>query len=155
MAVLNREPVFVGGPDINYKAGAVIGPSANTAHDGTGANGYDIYQAPSSYPAWINYVRLKPAGSPAATVARLYIHTTTGTITFGTTNTAANTFMIAEITLPLITSSNTVAQSDFTIPVNRMLAAGMHLIMTFATSTGASGTGYMVSADAYTYAPTV
>lgn len=154
MAVANKDPAFVGAPDVQYQAGAVIGPSANTAQDGTGANITVIYQAPATYGGWCSFIRLKPAGSPAATVARVFIHNTTSSFTPGTTNTAANTWMLSEITLPAVTSSNTTAQPDFTIPINHWINPSMRLLMTFGTSTGSAGTGYVVSPVCYSYAPT-
>jgi hypothetical protein len=154
MAVANREPVFVSAPDVQYPAGAIIGPSANTALDGTGANTYVAYQAPATYGGYVAYLRAKAVGSPAATVMRVFLHTTTSTFTAGTTNTASNTVMLTEITLPSITQSQTAASPDFTVPVNYWVSPAMRILVTFGTSTGSAGTGYVVVPVCFSYAPT-
>lgn len=137
----NTNPIYGRAPDLQL-AGAIIGTSANTATDGTGANISAIYQADATEGSYVYYVRLKPVSSTAATVARLWYHSTTGAFTPGTTNTAANTTMIAEVSLPAITASNTLAQPVFDIPVNMPLPAGTRLLMSFGTSTGAATTGF-------------
>jgi hypothetical protein len=88
---------------------------------------------------------LKPVGSPAATVVRVFICTVTGAFTAGTSNTVVNTAMIAELSLGSVTTSNSVAQNDLSIPIRKALPAGYRLLITFGTSTGASGTGYAVA----------
>jgi hypothetical protein len=140
----NTNPIFGRTPDVQL-GGAVLGPSANTAQDGSGANTTAIFQADATEGSFVDEIRLKPVGSPAATVARIFICTATGAFTPGTTNTAANTSMFAEISLAAVTSSNTVAQNDISIPIRKALPAGYRLLITFGTSTGASGTGYAVS----------
>jgi hypothetical protein len=59
--------------------------------------------------------------------------------------------MIAELSLAAVTSSNAVAQNDIAIPIRKALPAGYRLLMTFGTSTGASGTGYAVTTFATKY----
>jgi hypothetical protein len=137
----NVNPIFVRTPDVQL-GGAVLGPSANTAQDGTGSNITSIFQADTAEGGFVDEIRLKPVGSPAATVARIFICTVTGAFTPGTSNTAANTAMISEMTLAAVTSSNTAAQNDIAIPIRKALPAGYRLLITFGTSTGASGTGY-------------
>jgi hypothetical protein len=140
----NNDPIYARTPDLQV-AGAVVGPSANTALDGTGANITSIFQADATEGSFVSKVILKAVASPAASVARLFIHTTTGAFTPGTTNTAANTNLIAELAVPAITVSQTASTPQFEIPVNLPIPAGMRLLMSFGTSTGASGTGYAVT----------
>jgi hypothetical protein len=140
----NTNPIFGRTPDVQL-GGAVLGPSANTAQDGTGANVTVIFQADATEGGFVDEVRLKPVGSPAATVARVFVCSATGTFTPGTTNTAANTAMMAEISLGAVATSNQFAQSDISIPIRKALPPGYRLLVTFGTSTGASGTGYAVS----------
>ena len=137
-------PIFVRAPDVQL-GGAVLGPNANTAQDGTGANITSIFQADATEGGFVDEIRLKPVLSPAGTVIRVFICSVTGAFTPGTSNTAANTVMIAEISASAVTTSNTVAQNDLSIPIRKPLPAGGRLLMTFGTSTGASGTGYAVS----------
>jgi hypothetical protein len=137
----NTAPIYGRTPDIQL-AGSIIGSSANTATDGTGANTTLIYTADQTEGSYVQYVKLKSVSTTAATVARLWYCSATGAFTPGTTNTAANTTMIAEIGIPLWTASNTLASPDIVIPVNMPLPPSTKLLMTFGTSTGAGTTGF-------------
>ena len=137
----NTNPIYAQTSDIQV-AGAVIGTSANTATDGTGANTSRIFTADSAEGSWVQKVVLKPISTIAATVARLWYCSDTGSFTAGTTNTAANTTMIAEITIAAWTASNTTAAPVYEIPVNMPLPPSTKLLMTFGTSTGAATTGF-------------
>lgn len=142
----NINPIYGRTPDAQV-GGAVLGPTAVTAQDGTGATPI-IFIADATEGGWVDSVVLKSVGSPSATVARIFFCTSTvasGSFTPGTTNTAANTSMLTEVTLAAITTSNTVAQSEITIPIRRAIPASMKLLIGFGTSTGASGTGYAVT----------
>jgi hypothetical protein len=137
----NTLPIYGRKADVQL-AGAIIGSSANTATDGTGVNTYKIYDADATEGSYVYYVRLKPISTIAATVARLWYCSATGAFTAGTTNTAATTTMIAEITIAAFTASNTIASPVYDIPVNMPLPLGTKLLMTFGTSTGAATTGF-------------
>lgn len=132
-------------------AGAVIGSSANTATDGTGANTSMIFTADATEGSYVQKVILKPISTISGTVARLWYCSDTGAFTAGTTNTAANTTMIAELTVAAWTASNTVAAPQYEIPVNLALPASTKLLMTFGTSTGAGTTGFNPLIVAGTY----
>lgn len=140
----NIDPIFSRAPDVQL-GGAVLGPTANTAMDGSGAVAA-IFQADTINGGFVEGVRLSPVGSPAATVARLYLCSVTGAFTAGTTNTASNTSLIGEVTLGAITASQTVAQMPAYIPVGFAIPPGWRLLLSFGTSTGAAGTGYSVTA---------
>ncbi len=146
----NTSPIYTRTPDTQI-CGSIIGTNANTATDGTGANISLIFTADATEGSYVRYVKLKAVSTIAATVARLWYCSATGAFTPGTTNTAANTTMIAEISIAAWTASNTVASPDYVIPVNEMLPAGTKLLMTFGTSTGAATTGFnpFVSAGKY------
>jgi hypothetical protein len=138
----NINPIYGLTPNIgNGASNAIIGTSANTATDGTGANTFQIFAAGANG-AYVYKVILKPVTSTAATVARLWYLNDTGTFVAGTTNTAAKTLMIAEVSLPSITASNTLAQPAFEIPVNMPIPANTKLLMTFGTTTGGGTTGF-------------
>jgi len=139
--VANTDPIFSRAPD-NQVGAAVIGPSANTATDGTGANTYVAFTGNATDGGFVSFIRLIPVGSPAATVARVYYCTDTGTFTAGTTNTTANTAPIAHIALPAWTASQTAAAPVYDIPLNMPIEANHKLLISFGTSTGAAGTGY-------------
>jgi hypothetical protein len=137
----NTAPIYIVAPDIQL-AGAVIGSSANTATDGTGANTYLIYTADSTNGSYVYKVILKSISTTAATVARLFYCSATGTFVAGTTNDATDTTMIGELTLAAFTASNTTASPQYEIPVNFPLPPSTKLLMTFGTSTGAGTTGF-------------
>ena len=137
----NTDPIYARAWDIQL-AGAVIGTSANTATDGTGANTTRIFTADSTDGSFVYKVILKPISTIAATVARLWYCSDTGSFTAGTTNTAANTTMVAEVTIAAFTASNTTASPQYEIPVMMGLPASTKLLMTFGTSTGAGTTGF-------------
>ena len=122
--------------------GAIIGTSANTATDGTGANTSLIFTADSTDGSFVYSVRLKPVSTIAATVVRLWYCSATGAFSAGTTNTATNTAMIAEVTVAAWTASNTLAAPTYEIPVMFGMPASTKLLMTFGTSTGAGTTGF-------------
>jgi hypothetical protein len=137
----NINPIYARVSDVQV-GGAVIGTNANTATDGTGANTYEIYDSDATEGSFVQKVVLKPISSIAATVARLWFCSATGTFTAGTTNTALNTTMIAEISIAAWTASNTLAAPQYEIPVNFPLPPGTKMLMTFGTSTGAGTTGF-------------
>jgi hypothetical protein len=141
IATANTDPIYTRTSDLQM-AGAVIGTSANTATDGTGANITSIFQADATDGSFVQKVILKPISTIAATVARLWYHSTTGSFTPGTTNTAANTTMIAEISIAAWTASNNAASPQYEIPVNLPLPPSTRLLITFGTSTGGGTTGF-------------
>lgn len=146
----NTTPIFPRLPDVQI-GGAVIGNTANTAMDGSGTC-YPIFQADAVNGSSLIAVRLKPiSGTISATVARLFICTVTGAFTPGTTNTAANSSLWDEISLPALTASNSLAQNAFQIPPPPVLAPGFRLFLTFGTSTGAAGIGYHATVIAGPY----
>lgn len=149
--VANTNPIFSKAWDIELGAGAVIGPSANTATDGTGANTTSVFQADATEGAFVYKIIFKPIASPAATVIRVFYHSTTGAFTPGTTNTAANTAMIAELATIAWTASNTAASPQYEIPIMMGLPPGTRLLVTFGTSTGAAGNGFNPLVIAGTY----
>ena len=135
----NTSPIYsiVGATDsvAANNAGLVVGPTANTAQDGTGTL-YKAFTAGSNG-SYIQKIRFRPVGSPAATVCRIFISTST-------TTSATNTWLYDEITLPAVTVSQTAASSVFELPLNFAIDPSYLLYVTFGTSTGSSGTGYSV-----------
>ena len=135
----NTSPIYsiVGATDsvAANNTGLIVGPTANTAQDGTGTL-YKAFTAGSNG-SYVQKIRFRPVGSPAATVARVFISSST------TTN-ATNTWLYDEITLPAVTLSQTAASSVFELPINVALDPNYLLYVTFGTSTGSAGTGYSV-----------
>jgi hypothetical protein len=119
----------------NNNSGLVVGPTATTTLDGTGTM-YKAFTAGANG-SYVQKVRFRPVGSPAATVARIFVSS-------NTTTSNTNTWLYDEITLPAVTVSQTAATSVFELPLNFALNAGYLLYVTFGTSTGSAGTGYSV-----------
>ena len=140
----NINPIYGRAPDVQV-SGAIQGPTAVTAQDGTGTLQI-VFTADATEGGFVDSVVCKAVGSAAATVIRLFYCTAPGAFTPGTTNTGANTSMIDEITTAAVTTSNTLAQTPYVFNVRRGLPAGTRLLIGFGTSTGAAGTGYAVTA---------
>jgi hypothetical protein len=135
----NTSPIYsiVGATDsvAFNNTGLVVGPTANTAQDGTGTL-YKLFTAGTNG-SYIQKIRFRPVGSPAATVCRVFISTSTST-------SATNTWLYDEITLPAVTVSQTAASSVFELPLNFAVDPSFLLYVTFGTSTGSAGTGYSI-----------
>ena len=135
----NTNPIYsiVGSVDsvATNNSGLIVGPTANTAQDGTGTM-YKAFTAGTNG-SYVQKIRFRPVGSPSATVARVFISSST------TTN-ATNTWLYDEITLPSTSVSQVAASSVFELPLNFALDPSYLLYVTFGTSTGATGTGYSV-----------
>jgi len=135
----NTAPIYsiVGATDsvASNESGLVVGPTANTSLDGTGTL-YKAFTAGTNG-SYVQKIRFRPVGSPAATVCRVFISSST-------TTSASATWLYDEITLPAVTLSQTAASSVFELPLNFALNPNYLLYVTFGTSTGASGTGYSI-----------
>jgi hypothetical protein len=135
----NTSPIYsiVGATDsvAANNSGLVVGPTANTALDGSGTL-VKAFTAGANG-SYVQKVRFRPVGSPAATVCRVFISSSTST-------SATNSWLYDEITLPAVTLSQTAATSVFELPINVALDPNYLLYVTFGTSTGAAGTGYSV-----------
>jgi hypothetical protein len=135
----NTSPIYslVGAGDsvASNNSGLVVGPTANTALDGSGTM-YKAFTAGANG-SYVQKMRFRPVGSPAATVCRVFISSST-------TTSATATWLFDEITLPAVTLSQTAATSVFELPVNFALDPSYLLYVTFGTSTGSAGTGYSI-----------
>lgn len=135
----NTAPIYsiVGNVDsvASNNSGLVVGPTANTALDGSGTM-YKAFTAGANG-SYIQKIRFRPVGSPAATVCRVFVSNST-------TTSATATWLYDEITLPAVTLSQTAASSVFELPLNFAIEPNYLLYVTFGTSTGAAGTGYSI-----------
>jgi hypothetical protein len=87
--------------------------------------------------SYVQKMRFRPVASPAATVCRVFISSSS------TTSTTA-TWLYDEITLPAVTVSQTAASSVFELPLNIALDPNYLLYVTFGTSTGGTNVGYAI-----------
>jgi len=86
----NTAPIYGLTPNIgNGTSNAIIGTSANTATDGTGANTFQIFAAGANG-AYVYKVILKPVSTIAATVARLWYLNDTGTFSWNNKHSSQN-----------------------------------------------------------------
>ena len=135
----NTAPIYSIAGDVNSVAalnsGLVVGPTANTAQDGSGTL-YKAFTAGANG-SFVQKMRFRPVVSPAATVCRVFISSSS-------TTSATVTWLYDEITLPAVTVSQTAASSVFELPMNFALPANYLLYVTFGTSTGSTGTGYSI-----------
>ena len=135
----NTSPIYsiVGAVDsvATNNSGLVVGPTANTALDGSGTL-YKAFTAGTNG-SYIQKIRFRPVGSPAATVCRVFISSSS-------TTSATATWLYDEITLPAVTLSQTAASSVFELPLNIAVDPSYLLYVTFGTSTGSAGTGYSI-----------
>lgn len=142
----NVQPIYTRAPDVQA-CNAVVGPTANTAQDGTSSSTSmaQVAQADVDNGSFVKRIRFQSVGSPAATVARIFLCSVTGAFTIGTDNTASNTFLVGEVQLPAVTLSQTVPSQPVDFVLNEAVPAGWRVLVSFGTSTGAAGTGYRVT----------
>jgi hypothetical protein len=139
----NKNPIFVG----TIQSGFVTVPSGagsvNTALDGTGTLGtniFSLFTADATNGSVVQGVNIQHLGTNVATVMRVFENN-------GSTNgTAANNALIAEITLAANTLSQVAAQIQTNIidfgAAGWNLKAGYRLLVTIGTQVAA---GYAVS----------
>lgn len=140
--VANTTPIFARTADIQLLS--LINPTAVTATDGTG-NLQQIFQSDTTEGSFVDNIILKPeGGNTAATVARIFICSATGAFTPGTTNTANNTNLLTELSIPSTTASNTAATGEWSISIRRPLPTGWRLLIGFGTAPGV-GAGFAIT----------
>jgi hypothetical protein len=150
MALPNNDPVYSKVGDIQAStlaAATLLGPTANTATDGTGTM-YPIFAADATNGGYVQRINFQAITSTALTVCRVFISDTVPTVTSGAlvSNTSLNTHLLNEVQLPAVTASNTAASPHIELPINLALPPGYRLSVTFGTSTGAATTGWSVLA---------
>lgn len=151
MALPNTDPVYSRAGDTqsaqNINSGTILGPTANTAQDGTGTL-YPVFQADTTNGGFCQKIAFQSIGTTSLTVCRIYISSITGS---WTGNTASNTALFTEVTLPAVTLSQTAQSPHIEVPINFALPAGYRFVLSFGTSTGAAGNGWSPIAIAGKY----
>jgi len=100
--------------------------TANNVYDGTGTVGTAFTAGANG--SFVGLIKLKPLGACAASVARFWINN-------GLTNaTAANNFLIAEVTLPLTTASAIASLPELSVPLNFALPASYKINFALGTT---------------------
>jgi hypothetical protein len=123
----NTAPIFTQTPNIGI--GLIATSNSVSPYDMTSGPSSSLFAAGPSG-SYISKIRVKPSGSTVATVLRFFI--SSGSTTLATSNT-----LYAELSVPAITLSTTLAQNDFEVPMNIALP-GSYAIYGIA---GAHSTG--------------
>jgi hypothetical protein len=113
--------------------GSVLVTAANTSSQGGGTVGTDIFKAftaDATNGSFIERVRLMATATAptatTATVARVFV----SSVSSGAT-TSANTYLVAEVTLPATAADNaSAAVSPLDVPLGITLAAGWTILVT-------------------------
>jgi hypothetical protein len=105
----NTAPIFTQTPRIGM--GFIDSNAFNNTFTMATGGSASLFTAGASG-SYINKIRVKPSGSSAATVLRFFINNG------GSTTVSTNNLLYAELTLPAVTVSATLAQNDFEVPFN-------------------------------------
>lgn len=141
----NTRPRFTGKAEFQFLD--VAGTAANTTKDLTSGTTYLVYTCPTDG-ALVDYIRLVPKGTNAATVVRVWLNNGS------TTATATNNAMIDQRSIPATTNSEAAALPIFDIPMRGLLGdvpAAYRIYLTFGTATAA---GFSVAVSSSRWAST-
>jgi hypothetical protein len=105
----NTSPIFTKTPNIGI--GSIAFSNSLSPFEMTSGLSASLFQAGPSG-SYISKIRIKPSGSTAATVLRFFINNS------GSTTISTNNTLYAELSIPAITVSTTLAQNDFEVPMN-------------------------------------
>lgn len=143
MATANNNPIYPGGPQIEWAPAFVT--AANTAKDGTGTVG-TVFTADATYGSYLKELKFRAVGSNVQTVARVFMNN-------GSSNAvAANNSLIGEITLAATTLTETQNQSDFVLGLDLPIPKGYKINVALGTAVAA---GYQVTGIGGSYNPSV
>jgi len=116
----NTSPIFSLAPDIQWASAALI--TANTARDGASGTIATVFTADATNGGRIEKVIARSVGTNAITTLRVWVNNGS------TTATAANNSLIAEMTLPATTATESAALATYEVPLNLALPAGYKII---------------------------
>jgi len=126
----NTNPIYTLTPQTSF--GTVA--TANTAKDGTGTV-VTVFTAGANG-SYLNSIIFRAKGSNVATVARVFLNNGSDATT------ATNNSLIAEMTLPATTLSETAQLAHQELFINKPLPAGYKINITIGTTVAA---GYAVT----------
>jgi hypothetical protein len=124
----NTAPIFTQIPNLGF---GLINTLNNTFDMTTGTSA-SLFVAGTSG-SYVNKIRVKPSGSTSATVLRFFLNNG-----LATTN-GANNSLYAELSMPAITLSPTLAQNDFEVPLNIAIPASYAIYGVAGSAPGAGG----------------
>jgi len=132
----NTSPVFTLTPHTAIGASMT---AANTAMDGTGT--VTALFTAGANGSYVRKVIVRAQGTNVATVLRVFLNNG------GANSTATNNALIAELSIPATTASNTAAQPSFEIPVEMAIPASYVLNATIGTAVAAGVIATTVGGD--------
>jgi hypothetical protein len=113
--------------------------TANNVYDGTGTVGTAFTAGANG--SFIGFIKLKPLGTNVASVARFWINN-------GLTNaTAANNYLIAEMSLPATTASANASLVEVTIPLQFAIEPAYKINFALGTTVAAGWQATVVGGD--------
>lgn len=125
----NQNPIFTATPDVQWGAAPVT--TANTTKDLTSGTSTLVFTAGANG-AYLTKLIARPLGTNAtAGVLRVFLNNGS------TTGTGANNALIAELSIPATTLSETTAQAPYEIPFNFAIPAGFKVYVTFSQTAAA------------------
>ena len=104
----NTAPIFTQTPNIGI--GSIAFSNSLSPFEMTSGLSASLFTAGASG-SYVQKIRIKPSGSTVATVLRFFISS-------GSTVVATNNTLYAELSMPAVTVSTTLAQNDFEVPMN-------------------------------------
>lgn len=131
----NTNPIFPRTPHVGYSDAVVL--AANTTKDLTSGTIYLVFTADATEGSRVDFLRIMPLGTNVATVMRVWVNNG------GATATATNNRMIANITCPATTNSETAALTQQQVDLDLSLEPGHRLYVTIGTAVSA---GFHVTA---------
>jgi hypothetical protein len=124
----NTAPIFTQTPNIGI--GSIN--TLNNTFDMTTGISASLFVAGTSG-SYVNKIRVKPSGSTSATVLRFFLNNGSSSLN------GANNSLYAELSMPAITLSPTLAQNDFEVPLNIAIPASYVIYGVSGTAPGAGG----------------
>lgn len=113
--------------------------TANNVYDGTGTVGTCFTAGANG--SYVGFIKLKPLGTNVASVARFWVNN-------GLTNaTAANNYLVAEITLTATTAVANAALTEIVVPLNMAIEAGYKINFAIGTTVASGWQATVVGGD--------
>jgi hypothetical protein len=132
----NTNPIYALTPNIGMSPGitAALNATGGLTTGTVGTNVFLIFTAGANG-SWVKQAICKPGtgANTAATVMRLWKNNG------GAIGTRSTSVLMKEMGIPATTTSATLPQPDFVLPLNLRLKSGDLLYVTFGTAPGGSG----------------
>lgn len=136
----NTQPIFSRLGKLAWNG--LVGKTANTTTDMTSGTLYQLLPvADANNGSRIDKVVMQPLGTNVATVLRLWMNNG------GATTTAANNFLVTEVTMPATTVSQVAALASVTTTLDMALPASYSFYVTSGTAVAAGFSVWVQGGD--------